>query len=359
MLKEQLFLLFFLLSICCSCRQQSPTASSKTPSTEAPKVSKAYNKLQGKTMGTTWHITYAGTDNALHQKNIDSLLIRLNEEVSTYIPSAIISQFNQSEKGVQLDFQQHAHFLKNLKVAQKINEETQQKFDPTVMPLVNYWGFGYTGRETVKEADKEKVKALLSVVGMKQVTLQENGFLSKDNPQVQIDFSALAKGYGVDEICRYFDGKGISDYFVEIGGEVNTKGRNPTGMLWSVGISRPEIASAPNDFYLIAKLDNKAIATSGNYRNVYLSEGVYYSHTIDPLTGFPKRDRLLSASVFAKDCMMADAYATAFMVMGLEQSMAFAKGHPELGICLIYNQEDGKLDYFITENMKDFLVEVQ
>ncbi|MFT4664433.1 MAG: thiamine biosynthesis lipoprotein [Polaribacter sp.] len=353
--KQFLYFLLLLVPIC-SCQQQSPAAA---PSTEAPPTAKAYNKLQGKTMGTTWHITYAGDNNTLHQKNIDSLLIRLNEEVSTYIPAAIISQFNQSEKGVQLDAQEHAHFLQNLKAAQKINKETQQQFDPTVMPLVNYWGFGYTGRGQVKEADKQKVKALLSFVGMDHVTLNENGFLSKDNPQVQIDFSALAKGYGVDEICRYFDQQNISDYFVEIGGEVNTKGRNPAGILWSVGISRPEIASAPNDFYLIIKLDNKAVATSGNYRNVYLADGVYYSHTIDPITGFSKRDRLLSASVLTKDCMLADAYATSFMVMGLEKSMAFAKAHPELGLCLIYNTADGKLDYFVTENMKDFVIKVE
>jgi len=324
MFKQFPLLIFLVLSIV-SCRQESQ----KKPTTNSPKETKVYNKLQGKTMGTTWHITYAGKDNALHQKNIDSLLIRLNEEVSTYIPSAIISQFNQSEKGVQLNLQQHAHFLQNLKAAQKVNEETQGQFDPTVMSLVNYWGFGYTGRDQVKEADKQKVKSLLGFVGMDRLELKEGGFLSKDNPKVQIDFSALAKGYGVDEICRYFDQQKVSDYFVEIGGEINAKGRNPSGVLWSVGISRPEIAAAPNDFYLIIKSDDKAIATSGNYRNVYLSDGVYYSHTIDPTTGFPKRDRLLSASVVAEDCMMADAYATAFMVMGLEKSMAFAKAHPD------------------------------
>ena len=301
---------FVIVLLLTSCRQE------KKPAVVSQPISKVYQKLAGKTMGTTWHVTYAGDNNQRHQQAIDSMLIRLNDEVSTYIPTAIISQFNQSEEGLQLNSKEHAHFLKNYKAAVNIYKNTKGHFDPTVMPLVNYWGFGYTGREKVKEADKQKVKELLNYVGMDNVELSDDNFLSKKQKETQIDFSALAKGYGVDLICQYFENEEITDYFVEIGGEVRTKGKNPDNQLWTVGISRPEMESAPNDFYMTMQINNNALATSGNYRNVYTVDGVHYFHTIDPVTGFPKGDRLLSASVVAKDCMTADAYATALMVMG-------------------------------------------
>ncbi|MFK7806357.1 MAG: FAD:protein FMN transferase [Saprospiraceae bacterium] len=350
----RLFLMsFVIVLLSTACRQESKPVVVEKPTT------KKYQKLAGKTMGTTWHITYAGDDNQKHKRAIDSLMIRLNDEVSTYIPTAIISKFNQSEKGVQLDTKEHAHFLKNYKAALKIYEDTKGQFDPTVMPLVNYWGFGYTGREKIKEADKQKVKALLNFVGMENVNLNDDNFLSKTHPESQIDFSALAKGYGVDLISLYFENENTSDYYVEIGGEVRAKGKNPTGQLWTVGISRPEIESAPNDFYMIMQVDNSALATSGNYRNVYTVDGVHYFHTIDPVTGFPKRDRLLSASVVAKDCMTADAYATALMVMGLEKAMDFVKGEEEILVCLIYSDEKGGMERFCSEGLGELVSSVQ
>jgi len=356
MQKQTIFsvILTVLFLFSSSCRQQNPSQASERTITSDQK----YQKLTGETMGTTWHVTYKGGENQKHKKNIDSLLIQLNNEVSTYIPSAIISQFNQSEKGVALDSQQHAHFIQNYEAARQVYEETKGQFDPTIMPLVNYWGFGFKGREQVKKADEEKVKSLLENVGMDQVVLTSTGFLSKDKPPMQLDFSALAKGYGVDEMCRYFDKEKVSDYYVEIGGEVRAKGKNPTGVWWAIGISRPEIASAQNDFYFIAKINNKALATSGNYRNVYLVDDVHYFHTIDPLTGFPKRNRLLSASVFAETCMMADAYATAFMVMGLEGAMQFANAHQELEVCFIFNTEEGEMDFFVSEGQKNMVTKL-
>jgi FAD:protein FMN transferase len=343
-----LFLCLFLLS----CQPQSAEQAQPDNNTA---TSASYQKLEGKTMGTTWHITYKGKADAKHQHALDSLLIRINEEVSTYIPSAVISQFNQSEKGLALNVEQMAHFIRNFKAAQQVYIESEGHFDPTVMPLVNYWGFGYTGRNQVKGADKKKVKELLAFVGMNKVQLTDQSFLAKDRPEVQLDFSALAKGYGVDELCRYFDREGILDYFVEIGGEVRTKGKNPKGELWTAGISRPENESEPDEFYATIQLDNKAIATSGNYRNVYTVDGVSYFHTIDPFTGFPKGDRLLSASIIADDCMMADAYATTFMAMGLDKAMAFVQAHPEIGVFLIYNTEDGNMAQYTSPNMEAYV----
>jgi thiamine biosynthesis lipoprotein len=344
---QLLFCLFLL-----SCQPQSAEQAQQDNNTA---TTATHHKLEGKTMGTTWHITYVGKADPNHQRALDSLLIRLNEEVSTYIPSSVISQFNQSEKGLALNVEQMAHFIRNFKAAQQVYKESEGHFDPTVMPLVNYWGFGYTGRNQVKEADQKKVKELLAFVGMNKVQLTNQSFLAKDRPEVELDFSALAKGYGVDELCRYFDGQGISDYFVEIGGEVSTKGKNPKGELWTVGISRPETASAPDEFYATIQIDNSAIATSGNYRNVYTVDGVRYFHTIDPFTGFPKGDRLLSTSIITDDCMMADAYATAFMAMGLDKAMAFARSRPALGVFLIYTTADGKITHYTSPNMEAYV----
>ena len=347
---KKVFLCFFVMCCLIACREQSTHSASTAEAT-----AKIYHKLEGKTMGTTWHITYVGEKNFVHKKAIDSLLLRINAELSTYIDTSTISIFNQSEKGIALNVEQHSHFIRNYKTALQIYLETQGYFDPTVMPLVNYWGFGYAGRRKVEKADPEKVKALLELVGMQQVHLDKDSFLSKDKTDIQLDFSALAKGYAVDVICRYFEGLGMTDFFVEIGGEVKTKGKNPRGEWWTVGISRPQKEAAPQDFFLLLQLNNQALATSGNYRNVYTVDGVQYFHTIDPRSGFPKSDRLLSASVLAEDCMVADAYATAFMVMGLDKSRAFLQKKSTLSAVLIYDNRKGGLAYYATVGLEDYI----
>jgi len=273
--------------------------------------------------------------------------------VSTYEKEAIISLYNQSEKGIQLDYKEHSHFLKNLYASFKISKSTAGHFDPTVMPLVNYWGFGYSGHDAIENVDTAKINAILQVIGMsKVVSIEETLFLFKSAPDVQLDFSALAKGYGVDEVCLFLEKKGVEDYFVEIGGELRIKGRNPRGLKWTVGVNKPEEKSRLTDFMFRVQPNNEALATSGNYRNVYEVDGIKYFHTINPFTGYPQRNRLLSASVLAKDCMTADAYATAFMVMGLDKAYDLATKNDDIKAAFIYSDEAGVMQLKSTEDFE-------
>jgi len=320
--------------------------------TQSPDKSttKVYSKIAGKTMGTTYHLTYSAESKQQFKRSIDSLLVTINKEVSTYEKDAIISQFNRSEKGVALDESKHAHFLANYNSALAMHKSTAGNFDPTVMPLVNYWGFGYADKNAVKNVDSLKIKSILKLVGMNRVVaIEESLFLSKDNPQVQLDFSAHAKGYGVDQVCKLLSARGVEDYFVEIGGELRTKGKNPAGVNWITGINKPQENASASGFMFRIQLEDEAIATSGNYRNVYEVDGIKYFHTINPFTGYPQRNRLLSASVMAKDCMTADAYATAFMVMGLDAAFAYANSNDKIKAVFIYSDEAGEMQVRKTE----------
>lgn len=311
---------------------------------QAQPAAKIYSKIAGKTMGTTYHVTYSAGLPQQFKRSIDSLLVKINKEVSTYEKNAIISQFNRSEKGVALDQAKHAHFFKNYNAALLIHEATAGNFDPTVMPLVNYWGFGYADKNAIKNVDSLKVKETLSLIGMRKVLAIDNSlFLSKNNPKVQLDFSAHAKGYGVDQVCELLASRGVENFYVEIGGELRTKGENARGVKWITGINKPQESAAITDFMFRVQLDDEAIATSGNYRNVYEVDGIKYFHTISPFSGYPQRNRLLSASVIAKDCMTADAYATAFMVMGLEEAFDLATKSADVKAIFIYSDDQGEM----------------
>lgn len=332
-------LFFFCLALTLvACGGEIETRNSTQATTNS------YSKIAGKTMGTTYHVTYSAGAPQLFKRSIDSLLVKINREVSTYEKNAIISQFNRSEKGVALDASIHAHFFKNFDAALNIHKATSGNFDPTVMPLVNYWGFGYADKRVVKNIDSLKIKETLNLIGMNEVlAMDESLFLSKKNPKVQLDFSAHAKGYGVDQVCQLLTDRGVENYYVEIGGELRAKGKNSVGMDWITGVNKPQEKAALTDFMFRIQLKDEAIATSGNYRNVYEVDGIKYFHTISPFTGYPQRNRLLSASVIAKDCMTADAYATAFMVMGLDAAFAYANTHDDLKAIFIYSDDQGQM----------------
>ncbi|MEY2905009.1 MAG: hypothetical protein RJA52_1025 [Bacteroidota bacterium] len=304
-----------------------------------------YQQIEGKTMGTYYKVTYQGDLSAKYLKNqLDSMLAAFNQEVSTYIDDALISKFNQSIEGIIIDTLQYNLFWENYRLSEKIYQQSNGSFDPTVMPLVNYWGFGYQGKKPVSETDSLAVDSLLKFVGFGNISIQplENHqiFLQKHFAGVQLDFSGVAKGYGVDLLGNWLEINGIHNYLIDIGGEMRAKGKNPKNQVWTIGISEPLENSPFQNIYTKIELKDQSVATSGNYRNFYEVNGQKFSHTINPLNGFPQRHNLLSASVIASNCATADAWATAFMVMGLEKSIEWAKKNPDIETYFIYN--DGR-----------------
>ncbi len=315
-----------------ACRDEPPATDLTTETT--------IQVVSGETMGTYYRVSYTGAELTNLQAELDAVLVALNLEVSTYIDSSTISRFNQGENPAN-----SKHFDRNFEMAQAIYEQTQGLFDPTVMPLVNYWGFGYTPKRPVTAVDSFKVDSLVQLVGMDRVSRNTaSGAVIYDRPAgLQLDFSALAKGYGVDLLCSYLRSKGRSSYFVDIGGEVRASGDKGEKGPWRVGIAVPREDASPSDVQVAVPVIDKAIATSGNYRNFYEVNGTKYSHTINPQTGFPERSTLLSASVLANDCATADAYATACMVAGLDRAYDLIDSTDGLEAYFIYSLEDGTL----------------
>lgn len=315
-----------------------------------------YIVLEGQTMGTYYGLKYADSLGRNFQVAVDSLLEEINQGVSTYIASSLISKFNQSNATFTLEDTTRGparHFLENYHAAKAVFRQSEGAFDPTVMPLVNYWGFGYTPKRKVMAVDSSTVDSLLHFVGFDKVTLSGN-VLRKSLPGVQLDFGGCAKGYGVDAICRLIESKGIVNYLVNIGGEVRARGVNGKGEVWVVGINTPEEDAALETIEEVLPLKNRSVSTSGNYRNFYEANGIKYSHTINPHTGFPERTTLLSASVFAPNSLLADAYGTAFMVLGKEKALQLARSMPGIDACLIYGKEDGSLGVEYTQGVKQF-----
>lgn len=340
MMKVQYLLGSLLILLIVACQDEA----TKTP----PVVQ--YTKVSGKTMGTTYNVTY--DDPVNYKAAIDSVLLVVNNEVSTYVPTSTISTFNQSTGAMMLTSPTaKTHFTNNFEAAKKIFELSKGAFDPTVMPIVNYWGFGYTPKRKITEVDTLEIQKRLAAVGMEKVRLQSNT-LTKLFPEVQLDFSALAKGYGVDQIGLLLESKGIKDYMVEIGGEVRARGKNHKVQVWNMGINTPEETAKVTDLFAAIRIDNRSIATSGNYRNFYEVDGMKYSHTINPKTGFPERNALLSASVLTTDCMTADALATTCMVLGLEGAKALIKQLPNTDAYFIYGAEDGSRKVWMTDDIK-------
>ena len=338
--KSWLFI-FLLFTIGC---QQTTTSTVKT-----------FQRISGQTMGTTYAITYQSNQDI--KATIERILKEVNLGVNHYDPNSVISKFNQATNTWQVQADAlHQHFYTNLVAAKEIHEATKGVFDPTLMPLVNYWGFGYTAKRPVTKVDAVKVDSLLRLVGFDNILIQESS-IRKSHPAMQLDFSALAKGYGVDQIGEALEAKGIDNYLVDIGGEVRAKGINKKGSPWRLGINTPNSEAAISEYLAVIELDNRSMATSGNYRNFYEVNGSKYAHTLNPTTGYPELNNLLSATVIAKDCMIADGYATAFMAMGLDSAYEIASNDYNLQAYFLYSKEDGTIGVSATEGMKEFIVE--
>ncbi len=315
-----------IISLAFSCN----TKPEEKPVVEIPETSTDYTLIGGKTMGTTYSVKYNGGNPKGINAELDSLFFKINQSVSTYEKESLISRINSS-KVERIDLgtnsESVAHFITNYLKAKEVNSKTEGLFDPTVMPIVNYWGFGYKDTKPINKVDEAEIKKILEYVGMDKISMMKESKtgkkqIYKKNKLTQLDFSALAKGYAVDKAAELLESKGFEDYLVEIGGEVVTKGYSPNGKEWEwvIGINTPDENAKINDFIAYVQLSGKAMATSGNYRNFYEIDGKKYSHTINPKTGFPERSNLLSATIIAPDCMSADAYATACMVGGLEKA---------------------------------------
>ncbi len=308
-----------------------------------------YFKIAGFTQGTSYHITYAVNDSINYQPEIDSLLHSFDLSLSTYIPNSMISKINRNE-----DLTVDEKIKKVVEVSKEVNKASDGAFDITVLPLVNAWGFGPGAKADV---DSSMIDSLLQYVGMDKIRIEGNKLIKTD-PHVTIDDNALAQGYSVDLVAKFLEDRGVKNYMVEIGGELRTRGLNPKDEIWKIGIDRPDFGNMiPGaELQAIVKLEDKSLATSGNYRKYYEKNGVKYTHSIDPKTGYPAARQILSATIVADDCITADAYATACMVLGMEKAKAMLKEHPELEAYLIYNDDQGKYQVFDTKGFKPMVV---
>lgn len=302
--------------------------------------------VNGETMGTTYQVKYFSQNNTDLKPAIDSVLQLVNASLSTYIPSSTISHFNQASSYSIVD----TYFLTNFHKAAEVGIQSEGAFDMTVMPLVNAWGFGF--KKMAEEVDSVLIDSLLLMVGPDKIRLSGDT-LFKLSAGVMVDFSALAKGFGVDEVGRFLTSIGVSAYMVEIGGEVLTKGSKPLEGDWQVGIEKPidDQTGTQKQLELILPLKDKAMATSGNYRNFYMRDGKKFAHEINPKTGYPVNHNLLSATVITNDCMTADAWATAFMVMGFEKAKALADSDKTMEVALIYADDQGQNQLYLSPGL--------
>ncbi|HLG41275.1 MAG TPA: FAD:protein FMN transferase [Chitinophagaceae bacterium] len=302
--------------------------------------------ISGAAQGTSYHITYLAGQHSNYRESFDSIFKKIDQSLSTYNTRSIISKINGNDTTVKVD----EYFSDVFKKSIEVSEKTKGLFDATVAPIINAYGFGFTKKERIT---KVLIDSLLRFVGYKKVRLVDNK-LVKDIPQVMLDFNAIAQGYTVDVLASFLETKGISNYMVEVGGELRAKGTKLNDSSWTVGIEEPnESLTEDASLFAVINIKDKSLATSGNYKKFYVEEGKKYSHIIDPFTGYPAKHNLLSATVIADDCITADAYATSFMVMGLEKSKQFLSEHKGLNleVFFIYD-ENGVSKKYISKFLK-------
>ena len=301
--------------------------------------------LTGVTMGTIpYSIKYMDDEDANYQSEVDSILLAFNQSLSTYIPNSEISRFNQLDTLVF----ETSFMYPVMAMSREVFEKSSGSFDPTVGPLVNAWGFG---KNKAARMDSTKIDSLLAFVGYDKIDFSQKG--ASKPTGMQLDFSASAKGYAVDVIAGFLNDRGAQQFMVEIGGEVTCKGRNQDGHIWKIGIEKPSMNKSRSELFATTFVNNKSIATSGNYRNYYEEKGRIIAHTIDPFTGYPSKHQLLSASIYASNCTLADGYATACMVMGLDKAIAMIEVTNEIEGFLIYSDDQGELRWYTSQGVSN------
>lgn len=346
----------FLLLLCAGTiyviRTNNTTENSTSGMHESAAIGEAWNdadiqKCSGSVFGTEYHITYQNGGD-IHNE-LKEVMADVDNSLSPFNKESVITAINNGNN-VEAD----SMFTEVFDMAKNVAEETQGAFDITVAPLVNAWGFGFKNKIDVS---KEKIDSIRKYVGFEKVRM-ENGKVIKEDKNIMLDCSAIAKGYGVDAVGRYLEKKKIRNYMVEIGGEIRVKGCNPEGRLWKVGISKPidDSLNVNGEIQEVLMVSDIAIATSGNYRNFYIKDNKKYAHTIDPRTGYPVQHSILSSTVVAPTCALADAYATSFMVVGLDEAKKILARHKELQAYFIYTDSKGKMATWCTKDLEDNLM---
>ena len=309
-----------------------------------------YQHNSGMVFGTVYNVTYQCNDDL--QEDIERELKKVDDALSMFNDSSVISTVNRADKTLVIDSSEEGRmFIEVCRLAQNIAMETEGAFDITVAPLVNLWGFGFKNNQQPTTA---AVDSILQFVGYQGITLDaDHATLTKSDPRTMLDCSAIAKGYGSDVVARLLKARDVQNFMVEIGGEIVTKGVNEQRMPWRIGVTKPteDSLNTSHELQTVLNVTDKAMATSGNYRNFYYKDGKKYAHTIDPKTGRPVQHSILSATVLANDCATADAYATSFMVMGLDGAKKILEKHPDLMAYLIYSDSKGNLATWYSPSM--------
>ena len=332
-MKHIIWFLFLILIV--SCKNERPQKSF----------------FQGQAFGTTFSIQVYSINEIDFEKGIDSVLSKVNNSVSTYIPESDISKINNGNTAIVVD----DIFIDNFNISTEVYEITGGFFDPTIGVLRNAYGFGDTN--SIQEIDSLALDSMMKFVGFNKVKLTSENKIEKLYPEIYIDFNAVAKGYGIDLIGSYLDSKGVGNYLIELGGEILAKGKNvEKNKSWLVGIENVNLND--KSFSSIIALENIAMATSGNYRKFRIDSltGKKYVHTLNPITGSAAKSDITSATVLAPTCALADAYATAFMALGLENSKVILKNIDKIDVYFTYNDQNNEEQVFATEGLKNRLL---
>ncbi len=310
-------------------------------------------RFEGQALGTSYMVKYFSEEDLDFQRSMDSIIEQINLSMSTYISESDISKINHGNTEVEVD----ENFQKVFRASEKIYKESKGFFDPTVGVLVNAYGFG--PGEKLREIDTIKLDSLKQLVGFDKLSLNPDNTISKADPDVYLDFNAIAKGYAIDVVGQYLESKGVNNYLIELGGELRARGKNlASDSEWVVGIDDPMQTAGDRQLYARLNLTNSSMATSGNYRKYRVDSisGRQYVHTINPLTGKAERSNLLSASVLTETCMMADGYATAFMALGLDGAKKLLKELKEVEAYLIYSDENAQIKVYATKGFENQLI---
>lgn len=370
---RNLIILLTVASVFVSC-------TSDTNEEIGPVLLDDYYQVTGFAQGTTYSIIYQDSLQRDFSKAIDSILKDYDSYLSVYVDTSVISLLNKGENSPSCQMTSFIHmdssslFRECFNTSKEIYNNTDGAFNPTVYPLVKYWGFFKQERnETV--IDSTEIDSILNLIDFSDeafylsvdtvkkgnVVMFKSPVVCKNDANTKLDFNGIAQGHSVDVIGRYFSNQGVGSFMIEIGGEVLCKGVNNKNTIWQIGVDKPIENSTPGEegLQLIVEVNNKAIATSGNYRKFYEKDGMKYAHTINPKTGFPVQHSLLSVTVVANNCALADGYATAFMVMGMEETKSFLNSNPELDleVYLIESKKNVKYHFWMTSGFENLVNE--